>query len=285
MLAPHRTSRPARLRRLGVRPCPFPTTALQVAPAPVHPATTGLVKVDRRGRNSTCCTCCTGPTPLSPSVPMLMARRRPIGRDVSHLDHESLALSFSGHSATLEREDRRPHRGVHSRRRWQMERWRSDACRFPTGWTSTVRLGAPARYPRAGKTVLFSAGSTKPQGMAVLSVALPLWCNAFPISRSLSWAAAAGRPLREEAGDRPAPAGSSGRSTTPKASALAPTVTAPQRQRRELASSSRGDGGRHPVVASNLDAFGGCSTTAKAGCLVPVEDSDALGDAVIAVPR
>jgi phosphatidylinositol alpha-mannosyltransferase len=38
-----------------------------------------------------------------------------------------------------------------------------------------------------------------------------------------------------------------------------------------------------PVVASNLDAFRRVLEDGNAGCLVPVEDSEALADALIAV--
>ena len=178
-------------------------------------------------------------------------------------------------------------------RRWQMEALGSDAVRDPQrGRRRLVRLGsAAAGLPaRPAGSVLFLGRFDEPRkGMAVLlGRAARTGASASPTSRSSSSGRGDEDDLREEAGDLAGHLRFLGQvDDAEKASALrsADVYCAPQHRRRELRHrAGRGDGGRHrrwwPATSTRS---GGCWSTAKAGLLVPVEDSAALAEALIAV--
>jgi phosphatidylinositol alpha-mannosyltransferase len=175
-------------------------------------------------------------------------------------------------------------------RRWQMEALGSDAVEIPNG----VDVGsfASARplpgYPRPGRTVLFLGRYDEPRkGMAVLLGALPAVVARFPDVEILIVGRGEEDELREEAGDLAGHLRFLGQvCDAEKASALrsADVYCAPNTGGESFGivlveAMAAGT----PVVASNLDAFRRVLADGAAGRLVPVGDSAALAEALIAV--
>ncbi|MBU3752057.1 MAG: glycosyltransferase family 4 protein [Mycobacterium sp.] len=175
-------------------------------------------------------------------------------------------------------------------RRWQMEALGSDAVEIPNGVDVASFASAPTLpgYPRPGKTVLFLGRFDEPRkGMAVLLGALPALVEQFPDVEILIVGRGDEDALRAEAGDHAGHLRFLGQvSDAEKAAALrsADVYCAPNTGGESFGivlveAMAAGT----PVVASNLDAFRRVLLDGKAGCLVPVEDSAALADALIAV--
>ncbi|MCW1959944.1 MAG: glycosyltransferase family 4 protein [Mycobacterium sp.] len=175
-------------------------------------------------------------------------------------------------------------------RRWQMEALGSDAVQIPNG----VDVGSFASaqplpgYPRPGRTVLFLGRFDEPRkGMAVLLGALPALVQRFPDVEILIVGRGDEEDLREEAGEHAGHLRFLGQvSDAEKASALrsADVYCAPNTGGESFGivlveAMAAGTA----VVASNLDAFRRVLDDGNAGCLVPVEDSDALAQALITV--
>lgn len=175
-------------------------------------------------------------------------------------------------------------------RRWQMEALGSDAVEIPNGvdvaWFSSA---APLPgYPRTGRTVLFLGRFDEPRkGMAVLLDALPALVERFPDVEILIVGRGDEDELRGDAGDLAGHLRFLGQVTdAEKASALrsADVYCAPNTGGESFGivlveAMAAGT----PVVASNLDAFRRVLADGEAGWLAPVEDSDALAEALIAV--
>ncbi|MDA0253129.1 MAG: glycosyltransferase family 4 protein [Mycobacterium sp.] len=175
-------------------------------------------------------------------------------------------------------------------RRWQMEALGSDAVEIPNGvdvaWFSSA---APLPgYPRTGRTVLFLGRFDEPRkGMAVLLDALPALAERFPDVEILIVGRGDEDELRGDAGDLAGHLRFLGQVTdAEKASALrsADVYCAPNTGGESFGivlveAMAAGT----PVVASNLDAFRRVLADGEAGWLAPVEDSDALAEALIAV--
>ncbi len=175
-------------------------------------------------------------------------------------------------------------------RRWQMEALGSDAVEIPNGvdvaWFSSA---APLPgYPRTGGTVLFLGRFDEPRkGMAVLLAALPALVERFPDVEILVVGRGDEDELRGDAGDLAGHLRFLGQvSDAEKASALrsADVYCAPNTGGESFGivlveAMAAGT----PVVASNLDAFRRVLADGEAGWLAPVEDSDALAEALIAV--
>lgn len=175
-------------------------------------------------------------------------------------------------------------------RRWQMEALGSDAVEIPNGvdvaWFSSA---APLPgYPRTGRTVLFLGRFDEPRkGMAVLLDALPALAERFPEVEILIVGRGDEDELRGDAGDLAGHLRFLGQVTdAEKASALrsADVYCAPNTGGESFGivlveAMAAGT----PVVASNLDAFRRVLADGEAGWLAPVEDSDALAEALIAV--
>ena len=175
-------------------------------------------------------------------------------------------------------------------RRWQMEALGSDAVEIPNGvdvaWFSSA---APLPgYPRTGRTVLFLGRFDEPRkGMAVLLDALPALAERFPEVEILIVGRGDEDELRGDAGDLAGHLRFLGQVTdAEKASALrsADVYCAPNTGGYSFGivlveAMAAGT----PVVASNLDAFRRVLADGEAGWLAPVEDSDALAEALIAV--
>ena len=143
-------------------------------------------------------------------------------------------------------------------------------------------------YPRSGKTVLFLGRFDEPRkGMAVLLGALPALVDRFPEVEILIVGRGDEDELREDAGDLAGHLRFLGQvEDAQKASALrsADVYCAPNTGGESFGivlveAMAAGT----PVVASNLDAFRRVLVDGKAGWLVPVEDSTALAEALIAV--
>ena len=175
-------------------------------------------------------------------------------------------------------------------RRWQMEALGSNAVEIPNGVDVGAFATAPALpgYPRAGKTVLFLGRFDEPRkGMEVLLGALPSLVAQFPDVEILVVGRGDEDALRGEAGEHAGHLKFLGQvSDEEKASALrsADVYCAPNTGGESFGivlveAMAAGT----PVVASSLDAFRRVLDDGKAGLLVPVEDSEALGQALIAV--
>jgi phosphatidylinositol alpha-mannosyltransferase len=175
-------------------------------------------------------------------------------------------------------------------RRWQMEALGSDAVEIPNG-VDVASFGSAAPlpgYPRPGKTVLFLGRFDEPRkGMAVLLGALPALVERFPEIEILIVGRGDEDELRQDAGELAGHLRFLGQvDDAQKASALrsADVYCAPNTGGESFGivlveAMAAGT----PVVASNLDAFRRVLVDGKAGWLVPVEDSTALAEALIAV--
>ena len=175
-------------------------------------------------------------------------------------------------------------------RRWQMEALGSDAVQIPNGVdVATFASAEPLPgYPRAGKTVLFLGRFDEPRkGMEVLLGALPELAQRFPDIEILIVGRGDEDELREDAGELARHLTFMGQvSDAEKASALrsADVYCAPNTGGESFGivlveAMAAGTA----VVASNLDAFRRVLEDGEAGRLVPVEDSDALAEALIEV--
>ena len=175
-------------------------------------------------------------------------------------------------------------------RRWQIEALGSDAVQIPNGVDVASFATAPPLpgYPRAGKTVLFLGRFDEPRkGMAVLLGALPALVARFPDIEILIVGRGDEDDLRDDAGELAGHLRFLGQvDDAQKASALrsADVYCAPNTGGESFGivlveAMAAGTA----VVASNLDAFRRVLADGTAGCLVAVEDSAALADALIAV--
>ncbi|HZA11642.1 glycosyltransferase family 4 protein [Mycobacterium sp.] len=175
-------------------------------------------------------------------------------------------------------------------RRWQMEALGSDAVEIPNGVDVKSFADAPPLdgYPRPGKTVLFLGRFDEPRkGMAVLLRALPRLVERFPELDVLIVGRGDSDELREQAGPLATHLRFLGQvDEQTKASAMrsADVYCAPH-----IGGESFGIvlveamAAGTPVVASDLDAFRRVLRDGEAGCLVPVDDADALARAIIVV--
>ena len=175
-------------------------------------------------------------------------------------------------------------------RRWQIEALGSDAVQIPNGvdvasFASALPLPGD---PRPGRTVLFLGRFDEPRkGMAVLLGALPAVVEEYPDIELLVVGRGDEDDLREQAGDLAGHLRFLGQvEDAEKASALrsADVYCAPNTGGESFGivlveAMAAGTA----VVASNLDAFRRVLEDGEAGCLVPVEDSDALARALISV--
>ena len=175
-------------------------------------------------------------------------------------------------------------------RRWQMEALGSDAVEIPNGVDVGSFASAPPLpgYPRPGRTVLFLGRFDEPRkGMAVLLGALPALVAHFPDIEILVVGRGEEDDLREEAGELAGHLNFLGQvSDAQKASALrsADVYCAPNTGGESFGIVLvEAMAARTPVVASNLDAFRRVLADGTAGRLVPVGDSAALAEALIAV--
>ncbi|MET0456659.1 MAG: glycosyltransferase family 4 protein [Mycobacterium sp.] len=173
-------------------------------------------------------------------------------------------------------------------RRWQMEALGSDAVEIPNGvdvdaFASAARLDG---YPREGKTVLFLGRYDEPRkGMAVLLGALPALVEAFPDVEVLVVGRGDEEELREEAGELASHLRFLGLvDDAEKASAMrsADVYCAPNTGGESFGivlveAMAAGTA----VVASDLHAFRRVLEDGAAGKLVPIDDSEALGAALI----
>ncbi len=175
-------------------------------------------------------------------------------------------------------------------RRWQMEALGSDAVEIPNGVDvgSFASAGPLPGYPRAGKTVLFLGRFDEPRkGMAVLLGSLPALVERFPEVEILIVGRGDEDELREDAGSLAGHLRFLGQiGDAEKAAALrsADVYCAPNTGGESFGivlveAMAAGC----PVVASDLDAFRRVLVEGGAGRLVPVGDSAALAQALIAV--
>ena len=175
-------------------------------------------------------------------------------------------------------------------RRWQIEALGSDAVQIPNGVdVESFASAAPLRgYPRPGRTVLFLGRFDEPRkGMAVLLGALPAVVARFPDIEILIVGRGDEDELREDAGECAQHLRFLGQvDDAEKAAALrsADVYCAPNTGGESFGivlveAMAAGV----PVVASDLDAFRRVLADGRAGRLVPVEDSVAMAEALIAV--
>jgi phosphatidyl-myo-inositol alpha-mannosyltransferase len=175
-------------------------------------------------------------------------------------------------------------------RRWQMEALGSDAVEIPNGVDVASFADAPRLdgYPRPGRSVLFLGRYDEPRkGMAVLLGALPALVKHFADIEVLIVGRGDEDELREEAGELAGHLRFLGQvDDATKASAMrsADVYCAPNTGGESFGivlveAMAAGT----PVVASDLDAFRRVLLDGKAGRLVPVDDSDALAEALVAV--
>ncbi|BBX95825.1 glycosyltransferase family 4 protein [Mycobacterium lacus] len=175
-------------------------------------------------------------------------------------------------------------------RRWQMEALGSDAVEIPNGVDVDALASAPrlAGYPRPGRTVLFLGRYDEPRkGMAVLLDALPAVVERFPDVQLLIVGRGDEDQLRAQASGLVEHLRFLGQvDDDAKASAMrsADVYCAPNTGGESFGivlveAMAAGT----PVVASDLDAFRRVLRDGDVGRLVPVDDSAALADALIAV--
>ena len=175
-------------------------------------------------------------------------------------------------------------------RRWQMEALGSDAVEIPNGVDVASFADAPRLdgYPRPGRSVLFLGRYDEPRkGMAVLVGALTALVKRFPDIEVLIVGRGDEEELREEVGELAGHLRFLGQvDDATKASAMrsADVYCAPNTGGESFGivlveAMAAGT----PVVASDLDAFRRVLLDGKAGRLVPVDDSDALAEGLIAV--
>ncbi len=175
-------------------------------------------------------------------------------------------------------------------RRWQMEALGSDAVEIPNGVPVATFASAPLLdgYPRPGRCVLFLGRFDEPRkGMDVLLAALPRLAAAFPDIEVLVVGRGDEKALAEKAGDLATHLRFLGQvDDATKASALrsvdvycAPNTGGESFGIVLVEAMAAGTA----VVASDLDAFRRVLDNGQAGRLVPVDDADALADALIAV--
>lgn len=175
-------------------------------------------------------------------------------------------------------------------RRWQIEALGSDAVEIPNGVdVAAFASAAPLPgYPRPGRTVLFLGRFDEPRkGMEVLLGALPAVVARFGGVQILVVGRGDEDELRDEAGDLAGHLRFLGQvSDAEKASALrsADVYCAPNTGGESFGivlceAMAAGTA----VVASDLDAFRRVLADGTAGRLVPVGDSAALAEALIAV--
>ena len=171
-----------------------------------------------------------------------------------------------------------------------MEALGSDAVQIPNGVNVASFASAPALpgYPRPGGTVLFLGRFDEPRkGMEVLLGAVPALVAQFPDVEILIVGRGDEDQLRDEAGENAGHLRFLGQvSDSEKASALrsADVYCAPNTGGESFGivlveAMAAGT----PVVASDLDAFRRVLCDGEAGRLVPVEDSAALAEALIAM--
>jgi phosphatidylinositol alpha-mannosyltransferase len=175
-------------------------------------------------------------------------------------------------------------------RRWQIEALGSDAVEIPNGVDVDSFANAPVLegYPRPGKTVLFLGRfDERRKGMEVLLRALPGLVKRFPDVQVLIVGRGDEEELREEAEPLDTHLRFLGQvADDEKAAAMrsADVYCAPHTGGESFGivlveAMAAGT----PVVASDLDAFRRVLKDGEAGRLVPVDDSDALADALVEV--
>jgi phosphatidyl-myo-inositol alpha-mannosyltransferase len=175
-------------------------------------------------------------------------------------------------------------------RRWQMEALGSDAVEIPNGVDVEYFTSAPSLpgYPRPGKSVLFLGRFDEPRkGMEVLLAALPALVQRFPDVELLIAGRGDEEELRSKAGELAKHLRFLGQvDDAQKASALcsADVCCAPNTGGESFGIVLvEAMAARTPVVASDLVAFRRVLEDGAAGRLVPVDDPDALADALIDV--
>jgi phosphatidyl-myo-inositol alpha-mannosyltransferase len=175
-------------------------------------------------------------------------------------------------------------------RRWQMEALGSDAVEIPNGVDVKSLASAPPLdgYPRPGKTVLFLGRYDEPRkGMAILLEALPRVMERFGDIQLLIVGRGDEDQLRTQA---------SGFAENLRFLGLVDDAAKASAMRSADVYCAPNLGGESfgvvlveamaagtPVVASDLDAFRRVLRDGEVGRLVPVGDSAALADALIAV--
>ncbi|AQA05785.1 alpha-(1-2)-phosphatidylinositol mannosyltransferase [Mycobacterium sp. MS1601] len=173
-------------------------------------------------------------------------------------------------------------------RRWQMEALGTDAVEIPNGVDVESFASAPLLpgYPKPGRSVLFLGRFGEPRkGMAVLLAALPALVARFPEIEILIVGRGDEDELRSRAGELASRLRFFGQvDDAQKASALrsADVYCAPHTGGESFGivlveAMAAGTA----VVASDLDAFRRVLDDGKSGKLVPVDDPDALAEAVI----